>query len=245
MMYVIPFCSSSEEQVNTMENVKGRLRAFPALRQDFKIYSKEEYPYKVSFPKHVEKVILDSGAFALSTVKRKMDTAYILALEQYYFYNADERCICVAPDMFLNPIQSMYNFKKWHAQTGLKVAAVLQSDRKNSVNLKELMKQAEYYRKYTDVIFFSNPSLTGETAKGFHLQKLFKFMKKELEVKWIHNLGAGWSIDDIKSWREIGYFDSMDSISYYSTKDVAAFGSLDPIKNIKNIMKVMNSDASI
>lgn len=240
MMYVIPFCSSLEEQINEMKNVNGRLRAFPALRQDFNLYSKEEYPYKVSFPTHVKKIILDSGAFALSTVKRKMDAAYLLALEQYYFYNADERCICVAPDMFLNPVQSMYNFNKWRTQSEMKVAAVLQSDRKYSVNLKDLMKQAEYYRKYTDVIFFSNPGLTGEAAKALHLQKLFKFMKKELKVKWVHNLGAGWSIDDIRSWCRIGYFDSMDSIAYYNSD----FGE-NALENIQKIMSMEEINAGI
>ena len=163
------------------------------------------------------------------------------ALEQYYFYNSDERCICVAPDVFLNPMQSMYNFSIWNSFSSQKVAAVLQSDRKGYINLGSLMKQAEYYRKYTDNIFFSNPGLTSEMAKTLKIQKLFKFMKNELKVSWIHVLGAGWNINDIKGWKRIGYFDSMDSIAYYSTTNEGEFGSLDPLENINTIMEVMKS----
>lgn len=241
MMYIIPYYSALETEINQIKEVRGRLRAFPALRQDFKAYSKEDYPYRVNFDEHVDKIILDSGAFALSQTKRAIDTAYINALEQYYFYNADERCICVAPDVFLNPVQSMYNFRKWQSMSSIKVAAVLQAERKGNININNLMKQAEFYRKYTDTIFFSNPALTAETAKNLKIQKLFKFMKQELEVKWIHNLGAGWNLTDIQNWKNIGYFDSMDSIAYYTTTDISEFGSLDPITNIKKIMEVTNA----
>lgn len=242
MMYIIPYYSSLESEINEIKEVRGRLRAFPALRQDFKIYNKEEYPYITKFSEHVEKIILDSGAFALSTVKRKIDKTYLTALEQYYFYNSDERCICVAPDEFLNPVQSMYNFQKWQSFSEIKVAGVLQAEKKGVINIYNLMKQAEFYRKYTDTIFFSNPALTGETAKNMKIQKLFKFMKKDLKVKWIHNLGAGWSLKDIKDWKKIGYFDSMDSIAYYTTTDSIEFGSLIPVQNIHNILGVMKNE---
>lgn len=238
MLYVIPHFSALESEINEMSEVKGRLKAFPVLRQDFRLYKKEDYPYLVNFASHVEKIILDSGAFALSQAKRIIDKAYLTALEQYYFYNADERCICVAPDVFLNPTQSMYNFQKWRAMSDIKVAAVLQADRKGSFDVNNLMKQAEFYRKYTDIIFFSNPALTAERAKNLKIQKLFRYMKLELDVKWIHNLGAGWNLKDIQDWQKIGYFDSMDSIAYYTTTDVSEFGSLEPIENIKKIMEV-------
>ena len=243
MRYIIPYYSPVEDEINSMTDVQGRLRAFPTRRKDFKMYSKEKYPYKINFPAHVQKILLNSAGFSMPTIS---DKDYMLALEQYYFYNADERCICVAPDAFLNPVKTMYNFKKWLLLTNnAKVAAVLQADTRHTMNVKDLMKQAEFYRKYTDIIFFANPLLTAENAKYLKVENLFKFLKQDLEVKYIHVLGAGWTLEEIKGWKSIAHFDSMDSISYYSTKDVAAFGSLDPIENIKNIMKVMNSDASI
>ncbi len=43
---------------------------------------------------------------------------------------------------------------------------------------------------------------------------------------WIHILGAGWSPEDISTWREIGP-DSIDSIAYYAAaQNGEAWGQL-------------------
>lgn len=241
MIYVFPYNSSLEAEIDKIAEVKGRLRAFPALQRNFKIYSsKEEYPFKYIPPKTVEKVILDSGAFALSQTNHLMDNEYMIALDQYFYYNADKRSICVAPDVFRNPSETMINFKKWHS-LGLRkdIAPVIQNVSYHRIDLKILMYQADFYRKYSDVMLYANSCrLTGECSRANHLQDFFKYLKKELKVKWIHVLGAGWNLKDIEDWKRIGYFDSMDSFAYYSTSDCDAYGSDDAIENIKNILKI-------
>ena len=252
MRYVIPYKLNLEDEINKMSSVKARLRAFPAQCRDLKLYSPEDYPYKINFPTHVEKVILDSGAFSLSQIGGTMDDSYLYALFQFYFYNADERCLCVAPDKYLDPITSMVNFKKFQdiiqeyedfCDTGftknIKIAAVLQPTHNKRLDIKSMLKQAEFYLDYTDVIFISNPNLTSAEAKMLNIQKLLKQLR-HLGVKYIHILGAGWSITDIKGWLNIGYADSIDSIAYYTTTDEKEFGSLEPLENIKNIMGVVN-----
>lgn len=241
MIYVFPYNSSLEDEINKISEVKGRLRAFPALQRNFKIYaSKEEYPFKNNFPETVEKVILDSGAFALSQTNHRMDNEYMMALDQYFHYNADERSICVAPDVFRNPSETIINFKKWHSLGFRKdIAPVIQNVSHHRIDLKILRYQADFYRKYSDVMLYSNSCrLTGEYSRMYRLQDFFKYLKKDLKVKWIHVLGAGWSLKDIEDWKKIGYFDSMDSFAYYTKQDCADYGSLDPVENIKNILKI-------
>ena len=72
----------------------------------------------------------------------------------------------------------------------------------------------------------------------FHLEELFKYMKEQ-GVIWIHVLGAGWSLEDIRDWCSIDYFESLDSIAYYATNDRKEYGSLDALENVKNIVKLM------
>lgn len=246
MKYVIPYNRSIESEINKMSSVKARLRAFPAGCQDFRLYSEEDYPYKINFPAHVERIILDSGAFSLSQTGGTMDNNYFEALLQFYCYNADERCFCVAPDKVFDPVTSMHQFikfqqlmqtrKSWGLNIeNIKIAAVLQAEHTKTLNMKSLLKQAEFYLKYTDVVFLSNPYLTSKAARMFRVQKLLKQLK-QMGVKYIHILGAGWSIEDINGWLNIGYADSLDSIAYYTTTDEKEFGSLDPLENIKSIM---------
>ena len=57
--------------------------------------------------------------------------------------------------------------------------------------------------------------------------------------KWVHKLGVGWNLEEIKFWRDIQFLDSFDSISYYNTNNINEFGSLDAVENVKTILGVM------
>lgn len=246
MMYAIPYNIKLEKEINKLNCVKARLRAFPGMSFCPGNYTSDDYPYYLNFPgEKYELVILDSGAYSLSqsSSKKEIDDIYMYHLAEYYYHNIEKyknsNIICVSPDKFLNPAQSMYNFMKWNRTNNFKaceVAAVLQSSRKGYADYNELKKQAEFYSNYTDKIFFSNPGLTGKDAKMYHLDRLFKYMKEKLSIKWIHNLGAGWSLQDIRDWQDIGYIDSMDSIAYYTEPD--AYNAKTAIDAIKNIMEV-------
>ena len=66
-------------------------------------------------------------------------------------------------------------------------------------------------------------------------------MKDKMQVEWLHVLGAGWSLEDIKNWQSLGS-DSIDSIAYYNTKKENEFGSLNPIENIYKILEVVENE---
>lgn len=219
--YVFPHCQKQEGEI---EKIKGISRLYA-------------YPCKPCFENESKIVILDSGAYGLSKAKIKMSDSYMKKLSEHYLKYYCDNTLCIAPDEFLNPIQSMQNIRKWFKK-GLfgSVTAVLQASKKNEINLDDLKYQAEFYRQYTDTICFSNNNLRGMQAQNFKLNIIFDFCKK-LEYKWIHVLGAGFSIRDICDWFDIGNFDSMDSIAYYTTKNKEEFGSLNAVENIKEIMK--------
>ena len=225
-IWVCPHCPNKKSE-NEIEKIEGLARLYA-------------YPCEPRF-KNGGLVILDSGAFGLHQAGQKINSAYMQRLSEHYKKYCNENVFCVAPDEFLNPEQSMLNFIKWK-KAGLfeKIVPVLQSERKLYVNEKSLLQQATFYKKYSDVIFFSNPSLNAEQAKAYRIDKIFKKIKN-IGFKWIHNLGAGWNLADIKLYSQMQYLDSFDSISYYSTKDVSEFGSLDAVKNVKEIIKCLKT----
>jgi len=226
-IYVFPHCKKKE---NEIRKIKGISRLFA-------------FPVKPHFENEGELVILDSGAFGLSKQRRKISFGYMKKLNEYYLkFGQKNNVICVAPDEFLNPVQSMRNMQLWHKYNFYsKVGAVLQSSRQFEVNLEELKYQVDFYLDYTDIFLFSNPSLRGDIAKQLCLGELFYYIK-EKGGKWIHILGGGWSLEDIQDWFEIDGFNSIDSIAYYTTTELNEFGSLDPIQNIYSIIRVMEED---
>lgn len=220
MQYVFPYCAKIEKQLNQILCL-NRLCAFPSI-PNFKNYNF---------------VIIDSGAYALSIQKKKMNKSYMERLNQHYEKYYQANFFCIAPDEFLNPTQSMWNFKIWQQNNFFKnITAVLQAEKKRQLNIDNLFRQVDYYRKYTDSIFFSNNGLTGEMARKFHIERLFKYMKS-LKIKHIHCLGAGWNIEDIKQWSATGV-DSIDSIAYYTTNDANEFGSVKPLENVYTILEL-------
>lgn len=226
MIYVFPHCAAHEDDIRKIQGI-SRLFAYPAR------------PHRDN---NGEALILDSGAFGLSVSGRKMTIPYMRRLSEHYEKYGGENTICIAPDVYLSPMQSIWNMRMWH-KMGLypHVAAVMQPEREGVVDIKQLAWQAEYYRKYTDVICLSVNKIRGEIASAFEIERIFKYAKS-IGYRWIHVLGAGWSIKDIRAWKQIQYFDSMDSIAYYSTRDKNAFGSLDPVKNIKTISSIMEEN---
>lgn len=171
-----------------------RLYAFPAVPED--------NPF-----------ILDSGAFALSKSGGKMDAAYLERLYKYYKKYPDANR--VAPDVFLNPRRTMKNFKLWMDQySDCRVWPVIQCSSKK-IEWASIEYQLDFYSEFfnrIEILFFSNPSLRA----GSYPKDIFKKIKDLYRVDWIHNLGAGWDIQDIRGYATLGGLDSIDSIAYYN-----------------------------
>jgi hypothetical protein len=185
---------------------KSRLYAYPTT---------PEPPYENGF------IILDSGAFGLSMRGGKMTHAYMENLNEYYSCNGAaiaHNVIAIAPDEFLNPKETMSNFKWWVLKGYCKVSPVLQCTKKGEIDLVSILKQIEFYKAF-DIDFkfiaFSNPSLRSMQVNSLEIKKMIDIIRQNFKGVWVHNLGAGWNQLDAQKWLELG-FDSIDSISYYT-----------------------------
>lgn len=221
-VWVCPHCpkKSAEKEIEKIQGL-NRLYAFPCE------------------PKFINSslVILDSGAFGLSQSGGKINFKYMQRLSEHYEKYYRKNVLCVAPDEFANPEQSMMNFQKWHKNKLFShISPVLQCERKNEINIDSLKFQADFYREKADTIFFSNAFLYGRHSKILKVEKVFEYCK-QIGFEWVHCLGAGWDIEDVKIWAQMNCLDSFDSIAYYTTKDIDTFGSLNPVENVKEIIK--------
>ena len=223
--WVCPHCPTPKYE-KEIQKIKGLNRLFA-------------YPCKPCFD-NGRLVIMDSGAHGLSMYGGKMTFKYMQKLSEHYEkYYRDGRTLCVAPDEFLNPEQSMLNFQKWHKNNLFpKISPVLQSEKKYVFNCEILKFQADFYREYSDTLLIGDNNLTSSQAKAHNIEKLFEYCKS-IGYKWIHYLGAGWNLEEIKNWSEMRFLDSFDSTAYYLTKDEREFGSLNPLENVKNIIEML------
>jgi hypothetical protein len=180
------------------------------------------YPVEPEPPDGSGFVILDSGAFGLAMARRKMDDEYIAALAAHYARYAGERVLCVAPDEYLNPRRTMANYAAWRSAP---VVPVIQSSRRRTVDAYDVRRQVQFYSEYLSnipryrdrpVIAFSNPALYAAEKPLPVWRTLCAVIRAHIPDAWIHVLGAGWSPDDIRVWRETGV-NSIDSIAYYTS----------------------------
>lgn len=223
--WVCPHCPTAKYE-KEIQKIKGLNRLFA-------------YPCKPSFD-NGRLVIMDSGAYGLSQSGGKMNFSYMKKLSKHYEENY--RCgktLCVAPDEFLNPEQTMVNFGVWKkAKLFDKITPVMQSEKMYEFNFDILKFQANFYSEYSDTIFFSNNGLTSQQAKALNIERLFEYCKN-IGYNWIHCLGGGWSIEDVKGWSNIKHLDSFDSVAYYSTRNEKEFGSLNPLENAKAVIECL------
>lgn len=222
--FVFPHCAAYEDEIEKISGI-NRLYAYPA---------------EPRFENNSNVVILDSGAFGLSRAGLTMNMSYMMKLSEHYKKFHRDNTLCIAPDEFLNPVQSMMNLVKWRKK-GLysNVTPVIQRSVKSVIDIHDMKEQAEFYREYADTICIALAGIYGEDALDVNLKVLLEYMKNTLNFRWIHILGVGYSLEDIKNWKKVGFFDSMDSRSYFITKEESAFGSFNPIENIRRIVKCM------
>jgi len=172
---------------------RKRLYAFPNIP--------EEKPF-----------ILDSGAFGLFKSGKRMNNAYFERLYKHYSLYEGWK---VAPDVFLDPRVSMNNFRLWMKKyADCRICPVVQFAKKKKIDQVLTEYQIEFYLNSINelpIIFISNPGLIAEAWPHDFFLKL----KNKYNLNWIHLLGAGWNMNDIRIYATLKGLDSIDSIVYY------------------------------
>lgn len=167
-------------------------------------------------PQHAAFTILDSGAFGLAQVGRRIDAAHMDCLAEYYVTYANDGVYCIAPDVYLDPAQTMYNWGVWKRKySHVPVVPVIQFRRPNVLDVSLALYQARFYASvHPDMIAISNPGMWAAGA-GKTMVQICQLVRRITGVRHIHCLGAGWSPRDIAQWRDMQCFDSVDSIAWY------------------------------
>lgn len=222
--FVFPHFEKSEKDLSQFSDC-GRLFAYPCEPkfQDCKI------------------VILDSGAYGLFESGRKMGANYFKKLSAHYEKFYTEKTICVAPDVVCDPLLTMTNFKKWHKLNLFEhIAPVIQPASKQEIDFDLYKYQIDFYTKKYDIkiMLFSN-WLSADLAIAQGVQKSVDYARSR-GVTYIHMLGAGWNLPDVKKWNSIRGINSCDSIAYYTEGAVNRFGSQNPAENARRIICEIN-----
>lgn len=204
MIYVLPV----PEQLRGQLLPYARLYAFP---------TEPEPPAGDKF------IILDSGAFGLSQAGKRMDSDYIQRLKAHYQRFQADNVLCIAPDEYLSPSVSVARYLEWD---GPAVVPVLQFARARKLDATGLFRQLSAYAPFAErlpryqgrpVVALSNPGLYADEVAPSTLAFICSLIRRTFPNAWIHMLGAGWNIQDIRGWAaRPGGFDSMDSIAYYT-----------------------------
>lgn len=159
--------------------------------------------------------ILDSGAYALSLQGRTMDAAYIAALATHYTTYRNDHTICIAPDVFLDWQQSVRHWQAWHKKDYPPVVPVIQFTNLRRIDLMAVRKQCLVYGKH-ETMALSNPGLRGIEARTCGMCDAISLVRSLTGAAYIHVLGAGWDVDDIRAWASFD-IQSFDSIAWYTS----------------------------
>lgn len=198
--------------------------AFPGMTDELadchRLYA---YPRQPSAPAADAFVILDSGAYGLAKGGAKMNAAYVEKLAAHYQQHHAENVLCIAPDEYLNPRVTMNRFSDWHSHHSIPVVPVIQFPREKHLDLFSAYRQAQFYAAQREALpryqgrpflAVSNPNL--RASQCYSLKALCLRIRALFGPCWLHCLGAGWWPQDIVDWRNLGCFDSIDSIAYYT-----------------------------
>lgn len=197
MIFVCPHFEGMEEEMLKF----SRLYAFPG---------------RPGVPPADGFVILDSGAWALALRGEAMGLGWMRKLAGHYEHYCDEVGYhCIAPDVFLNPYQTQWNWEWWQENVGLRVVPVIQFPKRRRLDVFSAVRQAQFYARWQPgFVAISNPGLLAMEGEG--IAAVCAAVRAVMGEVWLHNLGAGWSSEDVRGWRELGCFDSVDSVAYYT-----------------------------
>lgn len=177
------------------------------------------FPTVPELPEAGEFVILDSGAYGLSKRGKTMDKRHMASLAQHYAEHGagnDAPLVAIAPDAYPFPHLTMKNWTYWHEKGYPPVAPVIQFEH-GRVDWLAVQMQARFYTAWdTPFVCVSNPGLRGVVARSKGMGKAIAQVRRIMQARWIHVLGAGWDVEDARAWSSIEGVDSLDSVAYYT-----------------------------
>lgn len=187
-----------------------------------------KYPRLYAYPKspntHGEElVLLDSGAFGLSLIGKRIDESHMEKLAQHYNQHTGNNVVPIAPDEFLNPDRSMSNFRQWHVKHKIPVAPVLQVRKTHQFDAMGIHRQLAFYKQYPLARFNGKQFICFSNAgwRGIEFAPYAQALRIAIRLNfpagiWLHNLGAGWEPKDIQHWMSFDLFNSIDSIAWHT-----------------------------
>jgi len=182
-------------------------------------------------------VLLDSGAFGLSLRGQRINDTHMVKLADHYRQHTGGHVIPIAPDEFLNPSRSMSNFEHWHEHHAIPVAPVIQMRHERHFDAMSAQRQLAFYKTYPLPLFAGRPVMCFSNAawRAIEFERHASGLRLALRMHfpagvWLHNLGAGWDLHDIRAWAALDIFSSIDSIAWYTDADAGkAWGPGDDI----------------
>ena len=174
------------------------------------------YPVAPEPPPPGGVVILDSGAWALAQQGRRIGPEHMKRLAEHYRRYAGGAVHAIAPDVYLDPAATMHNWEWWQKNVGFRVVPVIQFPHEHKLDFYAAYRQARFYTRWSPrVVAISNPGLQASECAEL-IEQVCAIVREVTGATWLHNLGAGWSPQDIRRWREIECFESIDSVAYYT-----------------------------
>ena len=136
-------------------------------------------------------ILLDSGAFGLSQRGQSMDINHIHRLAAHYRQHASPIIHAIAPDVYLDPEQTMTNWRYWQSHfPDLPVVPVIQFPRERRLDLYSAQRQAAFYASFHPrFLAISNPGLTAAQSSRQHIAELCQLVRAASGAAWLHNLG--------------------------------------------------------
>lgn len=187
------------------------------------------------------KKILSSGTWGIASAGGFYKTRNWDRLYKYYkqFQNVGYPGWRMMPDEYLRPWKTMKNFQKWmESYPDLPVVPIIQSTKEKCFDLFTAKKQIQFYKQFSpNKICISNPAFFCHEWVE-ELTFIAMSIKDILNGPWIHVLGAGWDIGDIKQYARIEAIDSVDTIVYYTAAQRGEawrchISNSIPVKNLK------------
>lgn len=166
-----------------------------------------------------QQLVLDSGAFGRSfhtPAHREPLDDWFAHLAMWYRASSEVRWR-VAPDVFGDPRATMQQYTLWHERyPDIAVAPVIQLWPRHPLDLFTIQQQAQVYGQQSHIML-SNPARMTAARWGSTLTVACRVIRQSCgQSCHIHLLGAGWSLADIRLYRQVVGLSSIDSIAYYT-----------------------------
>lgn len=177
------------------------------------------YPVAPEAVGDAEFIILDSGGYSLWKQGRTMSRDYIDQLAQHYYkYGKEDQVFCAAPDKSQDAkrtIQNTQYFLKTHTAPICPIFHF--PDCKFDLSLLRYQ-IAAYKEMFGECPFVFWGGTMDKAARMLNPALKYKLalLREELNVQWIHFLGAGWNRREVDALSKFDTKISFDTLAYYN-----------------------------